>query len=743
MGDTSSDEDGDEHDMVDWYISLGGQEDPHPGLLAYLRQHQEYRDRPAFTFMLMAMIQKFSQDEEDAGWDHILPLEIFRKHWWELEHPWVGRGVVLEQYDTPAVKWLELADGVYAGGGKASLQEFVGIYDDAKAFATPEVYPLEDPRVNDGSLSVTEYLQALEEDVWNFAIEAASAHTQDVAATNEMRIELADRLEVRRRNGKPLNLVAPCCWSTYWSQLRLAFDSRNPSVATQARFGKLFEGAYQLSKLSRVYRLPPQILPDLSPEEMWDAVEACRLKSVANFLPQWGRSILRRPHEDNDAFQQRRDDFTVATSSNDVLSWGYGPLHEIDWIANKERSYSTFELRTTLLQDYDQVWMLVEDLHFLKRRLKMVFLVPDWPSQRTTRDYVDNVLQPMMYRKALEIVEQEWQDAIAGAALLGDDGELSAADLQRFHDTMVTEATAGNTIPFAPDHAKLLFAWEPIIAKLNDGRLVNPVTRGRIEDMYSVAKQTSRRYKNEFLMPHPWSDNETVDNYCEGLSATLWDDHCSLYQASWNALKAAASEGDEMRAIDERIDEMEAFYARTGAYYRADEDQPWRPSRAQQARQLGSGTNRANIAPAGNWTFIETAGGGTFGHAGVWARHNITGDIIEKIIVKETYLTISWDQPWLWHGNIRRRVPKEYRIVKRRNRLANSQNIVRYLAYGIYESLRMHRIYMEVSGLSSVAIGEQGLIHLQVCQHGTLRDLIDTYQKVGTIVTPDGTTLSR
>lgn len=116
----------------------------------------------------------------------------------------------------------------------------------------------------------------------------------------------------------------------------------------------------------------------------------------------------------------------------------------------------------------------------------------------------------------------------------------------------------------------------------------------------------------------------------------------------------------------------------------------------------------------GRWTFLETAGTGAFGHAGLWVQYDSAARIIGRKIIKETYLKRrrDWDDAAVWLPPNLHKWPREAGIQGKLSMLAQAFNIVQLQTYKVYEEKRMYRLYMEYcehSDLSTLITNHRAL----------------------------------
>ncbi|RMY79248.1 hypothetical protein D0862_13213 [Hortaea werneckii] len=113
------------------------------------------------------------------------------------------------------------------------------------------------------------------------------------------------------------------------------------------------------------------------------------------------------------------------------------------------------------------------------------------------------------------------------------------------------------------------------------------------------------------------------------------------------------------------------------------------------------------------WNFVESLGSGTFGRACLWVKRDSTHTIIDRAVIKETYLDrIDWADDWNWGDN---QVPWEAYVHERLSGLDRGRrSIVRFRNYRVYAELAMFRLYME--------FGSGGTLNDLIERHANLND---------------------
>ncbi|RMY58165.1 hypothetical protein D0865_02749 [Hortaea werneckii] len=113
------------------------------------------------------------------------------------------------------------------------------------------------------------------------------------------------------------------------------------------------------------------------------------------------------------------------------------------------------------------------------------------------------------------------------------------------------------------------------------------------------------------------------------------------------------------------------------------------------------------------WNFVERLGGGTFGRACLWVKRNSTHTIIDRAVIKETYLErVDWADDSNWGDN---KVPWEAHVHERLSRLDRGRrSIVHFRNHRLVTERAMFRLYME--------FGSGGTLNDLIERHANLND---------------------
>ncbi|EME83565.1 uncharacterized protein MYCFIDRAFT_215355 [Pseudocercospora fijiensis CIRAD86] len=160
--------------------------------------------------------------------------------------------------------------------------------------------------------------------------------------------------------------------------------------------------------------------------------------------------------------------------------------------------------------------------------------------------------------------------------------------------------------------------------------------------------------------------------------------------------------------FDARYTAMQTHMQNTGkAYvYHIDPPPPTTKDLTGEARARRLGLR--GVKGDAEWQWDRTLGQGGFGHAGLWERVGENGDVVDRVVGKESYHE-HFTNPSLWSGPPLHRVPKEGALMKKINRIPDSENVLRCQGWRVYGLLRVIRIYVDY------------------CKYGDLEQLIEIY----------------
>ncbi|KXS98114.1 hypothetical protein AC578_9387 [Pseudocercospora eumusae] len=126
--------------------------------------------------------------------------------------------------------------------------------------------------------------------------------------------------------------------------------------------------------------------------------------------------------------------------------------------------------------------------------------------------------------------------------------------------------------------------------------------------------------------------------------------------------------------------------------------------RAQRLGLRGVGTD-----PKAEWQWVRSLGTGGVGHAGLWKRVDENGELIDRIVAKESSPEFFMSRD-LWYDEPLK-TPKEAALMESINQMRDSKNVLRCLGWRVYKVLKIIRLYLEY------------------CEHGDLENLIEIYDR--------------
>ena len=144
---------------------------------------------------------------------------------------------------------------------------------------------------------------------------------------------------------------------------------------------------------------------------------------------------------------------------------------------------------------------------------------------------------------------------------------------------------------------------------------------------------------------------------------------------------------------------------------------------ARAAVDLGPGDVTKRIPIAGQFSFLASIGQGGQGHAGLWVEYDDHGSIIQRVVLKESYVDPEgdWNLKKWWFGPPENRHPLEASILGDLSNIdTEALCVVRFLAYAVYEKKRMYRTYCEL------------------CPHGDLKGVVRNHLKLRSSYTTYG-----
>lgn len=101
----------------------------------------------------------------------------------------------------------------------------------------------------------------------------------------------------------------------------------------------------------------------------------------------------------------------------------------------------------------------------------------------------------------------------------------------------------------------------------------------------------------------------------------------------------------------------------------------------------------------GEWSYLTIVGEGGNGRASLYVKYGPNGAVIQRVIVKESFVNRNWNWPSYWYGNVSDRIPREAGLHRL---LPTHKHIIEFLGYHVYKSLKMIRLYTAFAELGDL-----------------------------------------
>jgi hypothetical protein len=280
-------------------------------------------------------------------------------------------------------------------------------------------------------------------------------------------------------------------------------------------------------------------------------------------------------------------------------------------------------------------------------------------------------------------------------------------------------STPEGPFPYGPRTGWYSAAWEEILRRAEKEN-ASCVTIGRLNDLHARGDKLLQ-LSGMITLPLDWPEEMSADEYTGAAIHHYVPQLQSQYKLYWKDMKKVSTVDSDAwdimyRRMINNVSLGQDFYGPPPM------EEEYVGDRGPQLAKLldVKGGDRSGLE--GRWNFRGTLGAGAFGHVGYWERVDNNRDVMDRIAVKETYLRDNWDNELYWDGENDLRRPREFLFAEYLAGLPESDNIVKPRTYAIYDTLRMHRIYMEY------------------CEHGTMKEMLKSYIKEDMVAT-DGSDL--
>ncbi|KAM3424752.1 hypothetical protein BST61_g6736 [Cercospora zeina] len=366
---------------------------------------------------------------------------------------------------------------------------------------------------------------------------------------------------------------------------------------------------------------------------------------------------------------------------------GIGAVVEGDNVSPKENFLRKWHLAVQRLTRIQVPIFMLRDWYNRSQLLfdHDVWIPPIFDYKLGLAVYIDQANNDLSQREQ-QFAAQLWTDWEQRTRELG---WLQAADLIGKY-----AADADNQAP------SFKFVWELVWNEAEERLQQNGADQRTIQRFARIRtqlRQDANAHGVCYEAPQ-WDPQKTAEWYCE----TVMD------RIRWNRLERVRSAWDEFlaRASEERSN-MEA---RVAVNY--DSHLPPQLPPFTNMYEPWSPFDDSKIpGPDGTWFFKEPIGEGAAGQATLWTKLSPDGSVIARVVLKEVFLNTEskWSETEHWNGPISNREPLEYAIAHHLNALADSENILLHIDYGLHEARAMYRLYLEY------------------CEHGDLQKVIKAH----------------
>lgn len=402
------------------------------------------------------------------------------------------------------------------------------------------------------------------------------------------------------------------------------------------------------------------------------------------------RSFIQRGSE-VEVRHRRYNDFRSMVSASKGGLWPYRPIYarrsrkvwqEADIQSNDDAlngDIATFERqKAEALREADR---------------KVFIELPTRDDGISTTEYVNNVVQLALDEKDVPEGAHLWQraDQRINDLELGDAAENLLAAL---NEEMQTNVQNRVDLARGPEYMHRVAAWRDLRSGLPGNPAISRNSKARLEDITDRVFDFQGQF-GVLLECLPVAADGINDEFCERLVQSVQAQMRTIGNETWKRYEDFVYKRDipaDLTRMRERRRNRRTLASR-GLDYPPHSTDPNVLSRGgQEAYDLEFDAARSGAGGAGQWHFAGTVGEGGFGHAGLWQQYSLTGEVLDRMTVKESYLDDRFDSNNYWVGHLCRRVVKEDEISRSLSNLPDSGNIVESQGCAIYESRRMYRV---------------------------------------------------
>lgn len=666
-----------------------------------------------FEMLILLIYSRGTKDDWEFAW----PIDVYLKCGVEFAGSWND-----EAFQTISEKWRYRAKEMQsAGASRVQLETFASLFQDAEKLERTYLMENLPPYLNTFpgvQTSADSFLLQLKKLVWTALYRDGNDAWDTVSrdlwrkfgknASAEIFSDFNAMMESRARSGTK-RPTPPDEWAfrLAWEHMDRRFAEENPSPEDQLQYNEIRMYVEELFDRYGSKQMP--ILNSYIEESddgsrcsafcqlMWTVLDMETEMAKGRVYEQW-KAEIGKITDENERGQLKLRFAQMAHHRHS--GWTYRVKTSA---FPRPHLWASIRRRLVELGITQRAWGTFETLSETTLFLAGSGILVEPPPLRygvDPRDYVFNELVPAFIEHELAYWGPIWDRFAVRHPMTR----------QKYFDAKTTiwaDARTNGGPVWGPEQEEWKQNWD-VFREIVVDQDPRTVVAGRFRDLRASVEEFAEIF-GAFVKPQANFDDsksrhELLGVLSKAVRERMWtiaDQAC----AEFRMVAINKDDDGEVANYDALVDELGRNIASGGPYFA-----PWEPPAERQIdrdpRARGSGTDRVDIQ--GVWKYKGHVGQGGFGEVSCWELIDGEHSIRSRMIMKEAY-TRTWDSQTWWVGEVKLRRPKEYFFAKYLTGLPNSSNIVKPFAYGIYENIKMYRIYMEY------------------CRHGDLRHMIKQY----------------
>lgn len=605
------------------------------------------------------------------------------------------------------------------GASREDIGVYASLLQDAETiglfFSLESLPVLFDPADETVAVSITRFLLELKKRAWSALLKARrpAFRTKRKLALRKWGkssyLDLVDAFEEEVESEANDGIKRPPTSSEwefhlYWKLMDRRFSTSNPSLEAQAQYQglriyivELFNRyGTQLLPLTRRVEGPAIDCLEFC-EAMWNAIDLEKEVTIGLLEGEWRQMIT--DTEDEEDRKELKSRFTIMLRHSST-GWSYGvkspasPREHL-WISIGKRLVD-LGISPVAADTFDRLAEMSQVLAGSHIKVEP----PPLLHGVDPRDYVFDQLEPAFVEHELQFWNLKWDTY----ALRQSSSIMTRPMTIDAKARMWEDARSNNGRIWGPDQEDWRLRWE-IFRDVFCGPRSSPVLAGRFRDLHQIVEDFSELF-GCFVRPRaPPDDSSSREVVFGSISRLVRTKMGTIAMKVCKSFRAAAVSKDDAILYDLLVGRLKDNIRDGGPYF-----QPWNPPAEfgidLDPRARGSGVDRSDLK--GTWKFKGNIGKGGFGQVSCWDQVDGNNNVVDRLILKEAYAQ-SWDDPGWWLGDLNLRRPKEHAFQKYLSDLPDSSCIAKVRTYGIYENIRMYRLYLEY------------------CRHGDLWQMLRNY----------------